>query len=255
MTPGLVHRVAGQLAADRCPNAAAGAVGADHVLGPDRRGLPGLLALLQVRHGGGHRVLRSAAGVDPDVGGVQAVERSQPAGRALHVVEEVGQHPRLVDDHVRHLRETLFDVVDASGARDPGPILGVRAPERDFVDPVALVDQPVREAERLEHLHRAAGDPVGLSHLQRTVLPVDDRGPDVREVGQLRGQDEPGRTASDDQDVDVLGQDVRAVDDGRVRVLDERITGLVTVEIELHRELSVVRRWLSVTLNVCPDLR
>jgi len=27
---------------------------------------------------------------------------------------------------------------------------------------------------------------------------------------------------------------VRAVDDGRVRVRDERITGLVAVEIELH---------------------
>ena len=134
-------------------DAAAGAVGADDVLGPDRRGLPGLLALLQVRHGDGHRVLRSAAGVDPDVGGVQAVERRQPAGRALHVVEEVGQHPRLVDDHVRHLREALFDVLDASGARDPGPVLRVRPPERDLVDPVALVDQPVREAERLEHLH------------------------------------------------------------------------------------------------------
>jgi hypothetical protein len=38
--PRLVHRVAFQLAADRGADAAARAVAADDVLGPDRRGLP-----------------------------------------------------------------------------------------------------------------------------------------------------------------------------------------------------------------------
>ena len=44
--PGLVRRVADQLAADRRPDAAARAVAADDVLGPDRRGLPGRPASL-----------------------------------------------------------------------------------------------------------------------------------------------------------------------------------------------------------------
>ena len=53
--------------------------------------------------------------------------------------------------------------------------------------------------------------------------------------GQLRGQDQTGRTAPDDQDVDLVGQASRPLRDGRMRVLDERVAGLVTVEIELHR--------------------
>jgi hypothetical protein len=36
------------------------------------------------------------------------------------------------------------------------------------------------------------------------------------------------------QDVDLLGQLVRPVRDGGVRPLEQRITGAVTVEVELH---------------------
>ena len=45
--PGLVHRIADQLAADRGADAAARAVAADDVLGPDRRDLAGRLAALR----------------------------------------------------------------------------------------------------------------------------------------------------------------------------------------------------------------
>ena len=190
--------------------------------------------VLQVLELDGDRVLRGAAGVDRDVVGVQAVERRQLGRRPLHVVEQIGEHPRLVDDHVGHLGEALFDVVDAPGPRDPARVGGVRPPERDLVDRVPLVDQLVGQAERLEHLHAAARDAVGLADLQRAVLAVDDHGPDVGEVGQLRGQDQSGRTGADDQDVGLLRQAFRALGDRRVRVLDERVAGLVAVEIELH---------------------
>jgi len=132
------------------------------------------------------------------------------------------------------ISEALFDIVDAPGPRDPARVGGVRPPERDLVDRVPLVDQLVGQAERLEHLHAAARDAVGLADLQRAVLAVDDHGPDVGEVGQLRGQHQTGRTGADDQDVGLLRQASRALRDRRVRVLDERVAGLVAVEIELH---------------------
>ena len=94
----------------------------------------------------------------------------------------------------------------------------VRPPERDLVDPVRLADQAIGQAERLEHLDGAAGDAVGLADLERPVPAIDDRGRDVGERGQLRGEDQAGRTAPDDQDVDVLGKAVRALRDGRVRL-------------------------------------
>jgi hypothetical protein len=236
--PRLVHRVAFQLAADRGADAAARPVAADDVLGPDRRGLPRLLEALEVRRGDRHRVFGRAVLVDPEVGGVQAVVRLELAGRALHVVEEVGEHPRLVDDHVRHLGEALLDVRDAAGARDLARVGGVRPPERDLVDPVALVDQLVGQAERFEHLDAPARDPVGLAHLERAVLPVDHGGADVREGRQLGREHQTGGAAADDEDVDLLREGVRPRRDRRVRLLDERVTGLVTVEIELHRRCS-----------------
>jgi hypothetical protein len=45
----------------------------------------------------------------------------------------------------------------------------------------------------------------------------------------------PPRTRSDDQDVDVLREASGPLRDERMRVLDERVSGSVSVEIELHR--------------------
>jgi hypothetical protein len=50
----------------------------------------------------------------------------------------------------------------------------------------------------------------------------------------VRGQHQTGRTGTDDQDVGLLRQTFRALRGRRVRVLDERVAGLVAVEIELH---------------------
>jgi hypothetical protein len=113
--------------------------------------------------------------------------------------------------------------------------LRVRPPEGNLVDPVALVHQTIRQTERLHQLNRAAGNAVGLADLERTVLAVDDDRPDLGEVGHLRSQHETGRTAADDHDVGVLRETSRPLCDGRMWVLDERVTGLVAVQIELHR--------------------
>src|SRR5581483_11631807 len=111
--------------------------------------------------------------------------------------------------------------------------------------------QLVGETERLEHLDGATGDAVGLSDLEWTIPTIDDSGPDVREVAQLRGQHQPRRTASDDQDIHIRGKAPRPLPDRRVRVGHERVTGPVTVEIELHRSRpprgalkSTRQRWI-----------
>jgi hypothetical protein len=136
---------------------------------------------------------------------------------------------------VRELRQALFGVPDAGCALDPGAVFRVGSPEADLVGPVGLVHQSIGQAERLEHLDRATRHPVGLSHLQRTVPAIDDHRPDIGEVAHLRGQDQAGGAASDDQDVGGLGNRFRPLRHRRMRVLDERIAGPVTVEIELHR--------------------
>ena len=116
-----------------------------------------------------------------------------------------------------HFRQALFDVLDTPGTHDLGPVLRVRPPEGDLVDPAALVDQTIRQTERLHQLYRAAGDTVGLADLERTILAVEDDRPDVGEVGHLRSQHETGRTAADDQDVGVLMETSRPLCNGRMR--------------------------------------
>ena len=113
-------------------------------------------------------------------------------------------------------------------------IVRVGPPERDLVDPVGLADQLIGEPERLEHLDRAAGDAVGLADLQRTVLAVDDHGPDVGERRELRGEHEPGRPGPDDQDVDLAGEARSPLRHRRMRGLDARVSGSISVQMELH---------------------
>ena len=120
------------------------------------------------------------------------------------MIAEVGEQARLVDDHVRELRQALLGVLNALGTRDPGWLLRVRPPKGHLVDPIRLADETVGQTERFEHLDRTTGDPVGLTNLERTIPSIDDRGPNIGEVGQLRGQHQAGWTAPDDQHVDLL---------------------------------------------------
>jgi len=132
---------------------------------------------------------------------------------------------------VRHLGEAVLDILDATAAGDPARVGRVGPPEHRLVDPVRLPEDPARDAEGLEHLHRAARDAVGLAEIDRTLAALDDHRPDIRERGELGSDDEPGRAGADDEDVDL-----RAVDDVGGR-LDAGITGVVAVAVELHRVL------------------
>ena len=123
--------------------------------------------------------------------------------RALHVVAEVGEHPRLVDDDVRELRQALLDVLDAAGADDPVPSSGSARQKAVSLTQYASAQQTVGEAERLEHLDGAAGDAVRLPDLERPVPAIDDR---VGDPGSARAarQDQAGRAAADDEHVGLL---------------------------------------------------
>ena len=159
----------------------------------------------------------------------------EPGRRVAHHREEMVVHPRLVEDHMRKLRQPLLGVRDAAASGDaPGPHR-VGLPEHGLVDPVGLAHDVLAEAERLEHLHRAAGDPVGLAERERAGPALDDGGGNVGEGGELRGQGQPGRPGAHDQHIHRFGQRFGgpALGPGGGRP-DARVAGGETVEMELH---------------------
>ena len=141
---------------------------------------------------------------------------------------------RLVDDHVRELGQAVLHVLHPPGAHDARSVVRVGSPEHRLVDPVRLSDELLAEPERLEHLHRAAGDPVGLADLERTGLRSTMRVVIVRELGELRGEHQSGRPASDDQDVDLVRQGRRPCCRSRIGRPDARVAGPESVHVELH---------------------
>ena len=88
---------------------------------------------------------------------------------------------RLVEDHVRELRQAVLGVLDPAAAHDGLRSLVIRLPESRLIDPVRLLEDTFTETERLEHLHRAACDAVGLTELEATGLLLHDSGRDVGE--------------------------------------------------------------------------
>ena len=119
-------------------------------------------------------------------------------------------HPRLVQNDMRKLRQPVFGVLHPSAADDVLALLGVRLPERGLIDPAGFLQHTLAETKGLEHLHRAAGDAVGLAAQQRARLLFDDAGLDVGKGGQLGRQGQTGRPAADDEDVDFFRHSARA---------------------------------------------
>ena len=148
------------------------------------------------------------SGADREVEELAPIVRLEARRRFTHEVEIEVVHAGLVQNHVRHFGEAILHVLDAAAADDLGAVRLVRLPERRLVDEIGLPQHAVGDAEGLEHLHRTAGDAVGLTKLDRPGFLVDDRNRDVGKGGELRRQRQAGRPAADDQDVDGLGQGV-----------------------------------------------
>jgi hypothetical protein len=110
---------------------------------------------------------------------VEAVERLQLAGRPLHVIQKVGEHARLVDDHVGHLRQALFDVLSNGGR------LSGRRALPSTIGSHGLAARPPLPEMRIQEFDRAgwarcwqASPPWPLSMLERR-MPVSVHGDDA----------------------------------------------------------------------------
>jgi hypothetical protein len=140
---------------------------------------------------------------------------------------------------MRKLRQPVLDILDPAAADDGAGLGRIRLPERRLVDPAGLLHHAFGEAVGVEHLHRAAGDAVGLPQQQPVLLLLDDAGLDVGERRKLGGEIEAGRAAADDQDIDLCRN--RAGRAGGANPLrgigDFRIARLEPVQMELHRDL------------------
>src|SRR6185437_16809486 len=97
-----------------------------------------------------------------------AIVRRQPVRRARHGVEQEIVDARLIEDDMRVGRQPVLDILDEAVACDVAA--RSRLPERGLVDPIGLALDALADAEGLEHLHRPAGDAVGLAELQWTRL-------------------------------------------------------------------------------------
>ena len=146
---------------------------------------------------------------------------------------------RLIEDDMRELGETVLDVLNAVAA-DQGPATRlVGFPKGKLANPTGLLHDAICNTKSLEHLHRAAGDAVGLADQEAARFLLDDAGCDIGEGSKLGGESQTGGTAADDLDVDLRGKSVRGscLLVPEVCFEDMRIAGPEPVEMELHRTL------------------
>src|SRR5205085_5172343 len=92
--------------------------------------------------------------------------------RSAHDIEIEVMHARLIENDVREFRQPVLDVLHPATADDVCGLPLIRLPECRLVDPACLLHHALAEAEGLEHLDRAAGDPVSLTeqHPARLLL-------------------------------------------------------------------------------------
>ena len=157
-------------------------------------------------------------------------------GRSAHHIKIEVMHARLVENDMRKFRQPIFDILHPAAADDVRRLLFVRLPKRRLVDPAGFLQHPLAEAEGMEHLHRPAGDAVGLAEQHATWFLLDDAGLDVGKSGQLRRQRQPCRSAADDQDIDLAREPILAPG-GRISlgpVGNLRVARLESIQMKLH---------------------
>src|SRR5699024_5007079 len=220
-----------------------GPVAADDIAGPDRAFLTGALAG-GVANGDGDRMIsrRTLGAVDGEVDELDAVVGSDPTRRLDGELGEVVEHAGLVDDEVRELADPVLVVLGPTGADDVLGIVRVRIPKRHLRDVVALAHDLFGEAERLKSLDGTSLDAIGLTDDQTGVALLDHPSVYVRVLRELGGRDHSGRSAADDEDVDLIGQVLVAIDAVPGGLLDPRVSGHIAVLMEMHVNLRFVTR-------------
>ncbi|MBM7507852.1 hypothetical protein JOE61_001666 [Nocardioides salarius] len=222
----MVGPVTVEAASDQLAHPAARTVAPHDVRGAQPARRPGA----HVAHG---RLDRAVAVGDHEVDQLETVVGSQPRRRRPHRLQQVVVHPCLVEDEVGHLAQPVLHVLDPAGARDHRRTLGIGAPEPGLVDLVGLLQDPPRDPERLEHLHAAAGDTVGLAELERPLAALHHHGPDGGEASELGREDQTCGARADDEDVDLLVDVLRRAREGGRRG-GGRVAGVEAVSVELH---------------------
>ncbi len=223
--PGVVGEVTTRHSADGVPNAAARAIASNNIFGSDLFLFLGRHVLQRDDHG------VVTAGLDRQSDKIPAVVGDKPRRRFEHGVFEIRQHTRLIDDQVRKFGQAVSGILHAPGSDDFRSIVGRRTPESRLVHPVGFAHESLAQAEGVEHFNRAAGDPVRLADLQRTLAAIDDAGRDAGEGRELCGQQHPGGASANDENVRGVGQVWLVCFGGR---LDVGIARIVAVEVELH---------------------
>ena len=145
-------------------------------------------------------------------------------------------HARLVQDHMRHVRQALFHIGHAAAAHDVALVCIAGFPEGRFIDPISLFQHLMCKSEGLEHLHRAACHAIGLPQLQRAGFLLNDDCTDVRKRRQLCSQRQSGRAAANDQHISLGRQSAVCIclQGGFTRVKKRRVTGSKSIEVKLH---------------------
>lgn len=135
---------------------------------------------------------------------------------------------------MRELADAGGVVDGAGGADDAGVVRRVRLPECHLGDAVGLRDDPLGEAEGLERLDTPGLDAVGLADGEPSGAALHDPGGDAGELGQLRCRQHAGRPGAHNEDIHFVGKLRGPVDADAGGRLDSRVTGYVTVVVELH---------------------
>ena len=136
--------------------------------------------------------------------------RHQARRRLLHLFKIKIMHTRLVENHMRHVRQAFFHIRHTPAAHNAALVctLGIIGlPESGFINPAGLFQDALGKPEGFKHFHRAAGNTVGLSQLQWAGFLLHDHRADIWKRRQLRGQCEASRAAAHNQNIG-LGRQV-----------------------------------------------
>ena len=205
--PKLARRFAFQLMPNQTANRASRAVAAH-----DEPCADGLFRSAAAQRGDDGMIARA---FDPQINQFAPIVGRQTTRRFRHRLQIEVMDARLAENDVRHLRKIVFNVLDPVGARKTAEAVG--PPECRLVHPIGFARRLVGETERLEHLHRTTGDPVGAAESQRAFGLLDQTNGDIGESRELRGERKPRRPAAHDQNVDsALVRRRRLRRDGRV---------------------------------------
>jgi hypothetical protein len=117
----------------------------------------------------------------------------------------------------------------------------VRLPESHLGNPVGLGNDPLSETKRLEGLHAACLDAVGLAYRKPAQAPLNDARSDTRELGQLCRGEHAGGAGANNQHVNFVGKPGWSIKTNAGCRLDSGVTGYVTVVVELHGLSSLLR--------------